>query len=655
MHDRRHPSEDAYPVKGDLAWHLAAILLVALLPAQLYFGRPVHLAPGTHRFVLVGLSSAYAVSAALLVALGVLRRARPTVLEAVTTVLAALGVLFLLVVLQPRDYSRGVVIVSTGLSVVLVAVPSLLFARAPALRKGAMGSAGLLIVATLILGGLTRDALEGRPLLGRVMAGLAEPSTSRSFTPSMLYNLEFTTLRNHFENDIAGGGISTVDAGLFVMGGDGSAWFVDDLSADSLITRSLAIRAPQNREAWESRDGTTTTPTFFRVTDVLSLPSSDSGGFELLVAHSYWNPDEACSTMRVSASRWASTEELVAAASATWTTVFETSPCTALESEGQGGRLVALDANTILLSLGDFDYDGVKHPERYGQDEGVDYGKTIAIDRTTGASRHYTSGHRNPQGLLRASNGQLWATEHGPRGGDELNLLREGANYGWPVATYGTAYFQWGWPIASEPGSHEGFEAPFHSWLPSIGISNLTEVEGDRFPAWRGDLIVGSLRNQSLWRVRIRRAATAYVEQIAAGIRVRDILQAPDGRLVLWSDDGDLVVVDQAGGGADADPSVEGGAATFAVNCGECHSIDRSGGTSVGPDLYGVLGRAVAGDPAYGYSPALAEMEGAWTRERLADFLREPTAFAEGTRMAIPGMRDERAIEGLLLYLETMR
>lgn len=641
-------------LKTDAAWHLLALVLVALLPAQLYFGRPVHLAPETHGFVLTGLSAAYLASALLLLLLTGLRRRRPSALECITTVLALHGILFLLVMLRPTDFSRGVVVVSTALSCGLAVTPTLLFGRGAGMRRGLTALAGVLLIATGVLGVTTRDALEGRPLLGRVMDELAEPSTTRTLTPSMLYNLEFATLRNHFDNEIPGGGIAAIGAGLFVMGGDGSAWFVDDLGADSLTTRSLAIRAPQNREAWASRDGTTTTPTFFRVTDVLVLPESDDG-FEVLVAHSYWDSDDRCSTMRVSSASWASTAELVGATRAEWTTLYETSPCTVLESEGQGGRLVALDDETLLLSLGDFDYDGVKNPERYGQEPGVDYGKTVTIDRATGIARHFTSGHRNPQGLFRSTSGAVWSTEHGPRGGDELNLLRLGGNYGWPVATYGTAYFQWGWPIAAEAGSHEGFDAPFHSWLPSIGISNLTEVTSDRFPGWQGDLVIGSLRNQSLWRVRIRDEATAYVEQIVVGVRIRDLIEAPDGRLVLWSDDGDLVFIDQAGGGAGAAPTVESGAATFAVNCSECHSIDRSGGASVGPDLYGIVGRPVAADRAYSYSPALAGLEGVWSRERLADFLRGPMAFAEGTRMAIPGMTDEAAIEGLLLYLETMR
>ena len=105
-----------------------------------------------------------------------------------------------------------------------------------------------------------------------------------------------------------------------------------------------------------------------------------------------------------------------------------------------GGRLLLLDANTLLLSLGDHGFSGIEGGAAYAQDPQAMYGKTLRIDLRTHAISFNTLGHRNPQGLYAAPDGRIWETEHAARGGDELNLLQPGANYGWPLVTYGTDY-----------------------------------------------------------------------------------------------------------------------------------------------------------------------------------------------------------------------
>lgn len=139
-------------------------------------------------------------------------------------------------------------------------------------------------------------------------------------------------------------------------------------------------------------------------------------------------------------------------------------------------------------------------------------------------------GNRNPQGLDRHPvTGALWETEHGPRGGDEINVIERGKNYGWPVITYGMNYG--GTPITSET-HREGMEQPAHHWTPSIAVCGIDFYEGSRFPEWKNDLMVTGLSAEVLQRVRTVDGKVTEVETLLRGQdRVRDAFSAPDGYL----------------------------------------------------------------------------------------------------------------------------
>lgn len=142
----------------------------------------------------------------------------------------------------------------------------------------------------------------------------------------------------------------------------------------------------------------------------------------------------------------------------------------------------------------------------------------------------WSLGHRNPQGLaVNPANGEVWESEHGPRGGDEVNFIRRGANYGWPEVTHGINYD--GTTIA-EKAEAPGFEPPAQHWTPSIAVSPLAFYSGDRFPTWKGSLFVGSLARQKLLRFEVRDGRVVHEEEIFSNLgRVRDIETGPDGLL----------------------------------------------------------------------------------------------------------------------------
>lgn len=150
----------------------------------------------------------------------------------------------------------------------------------------------------------------------------------------------------------------------------------------------------------------------------------------------------------------------------------------------------------------------------------------------------WSLGHRNQQGAaINPWTGAIWTHEHGPRGGDEINLPKPGRNYGWPLATHGINYN--GRPIPEATGETvEGSEAPHHVWLESPGISGMAFYDAERFPAWQHNLFIGALVDQSLIRLQLDGDAVVHDERLLKdlGARVRDVRLGPDGYLYLLTD-----------------------------------------------------------------------------------------------------------------------
>jgi glucose/arabinose dehydrogenase len=141
---------------------------------------------------------------------------------------------------------------------------------------------------------------------------------------------------------------------------------------------------------------------------------------------------------------------------------------------------------------------------------------------------------------LHPGTGELWATEHGPQGGDELNVVLAGKNYGWPLLTYGRNYGL-GTRIGDE-GPKAGFEQPLKHWLPvSVAPSGLAFLTSDRYPGWKGNLFIGTLRSQSLIRLQLDGRQVLQEEELLTGLRarIRDVRQGPDGYLYVVTDSAD--------------------------------------------------------------------------------------------------------------------
>jgi glucose/arabinose dehydrogenase len=209
-----------------------------------------------------------------------------------------------------------------------------------------------------------------------------------------------------------------------------------------------------------------------------------------------------------------------------------------------GGRMVFDRDGYLYLTVGERGQrDDAQDLSRPGgsvmrlRDDGAVPEDNPFVGRDGARAEIFTYGHRNPQGMARhPETGAIWIHEHGARGGDEVNILRAGRNYGWPVISYGTHYSGEKIGVGTRK---EGMEQPLHYWVPSIAPSGMAFYTGDRFPGWRGDLFVGGLIGQVLVRLALDGTKVTREERLLEDRlgRIRDVRAGPDGYLYLTTDE----------------------------------------------------------------------------------------------------------------------
>ena len=209
-----------------------------------------------------------------------------------------------------------------------------------------------------------------------------------------------------------------------------------------------------------------------------------------------------------------------------------------------GGRIVFDQAGFLYLTLGDRgDKDRAQKLNDHAgsvirlHDDGRVPEDNPFVKRVGALAEKWTLGNRNMQGAaVHPQTGQLWTHEHGPQGGDEVNVMRSGLNYGWPVITYGVNY-----GLGTKIGVGQakvGLEQPLHAWVPSIAPSGMAFVSGSHFPQWQGNLLVGALRGQMLVRLTLDGEKVLGEERLLQGrSRLRDVRMGPDGFVYLLTDE----------------------------------------------------------------------------------------------------------------------
>ena len=220
-----------------------------------------------------------------------------------------------------------------------------------------------------------------------------------------------------------------------------------------------------------------------------------------------------------------------------WT--FEINHCEENFNSHQAGGRIQPFKEGYLLTVGDF-----KLPEDFGYEitEDSHLSKILLIDRDWNATI-FSSGHRNPQGLA-IHNETIFSSEHGPFGGDEVNIIEEGKNYGWPSSAYG---FTYGLENIYELDHDLGFQEPIYFFTPSIGISEVAFYNQDEFPRWNDFLMVSSLKNMTLYTVKLdaSQRSVIHVGELYIGERIRDFTIAVNGELFLAGDLGSLIIINR--------------------------------------------------------------------------------------------------------------
>lgn len=230
-----------------------------------------------------------------------------------------------------------------------------------------------------------------------------------------------------------------------------------------------------------------------------------------------------------------------------------------------GSRLAFRGDKTLFVTLGERQQDDPSNPTTLNAQSPANHlGKVVRIDRDglfpadnpdfgpNAQPGLWSIGHRNPQGaVIHPKTGELWLTEHGPQGGDELNRIVPGRNYGWPIRSYGCPYGST--PADSSCWVGGGIHAPTYVepvtyWVPySIAPAGLTFYTGDKFPEWQGQALLGALAGTALWRVELNGSTVVQREELfkSLGERIRCVRQGPDGWIYLLTDSGKLLRVER--------------------------------------------------------------------------------------------------------------
>jgi aldose sugar dehydrogenase len=482
-----------------------------------------------------------------------------------------------------------------------------------------------------------------------------------------------------------GGAIGRVGSKLLFATPEGHLGY---LTAEGTL-HLMGVRVPMNEEALREHP-IAGHPRFdiqyIRVNGMLALDAGPSR-HRILVSHHHYG--DGCVDFRVSALTVEVREGGLEPLTADMAPVFIAEPCIGFRRDAKipfsghqaGGRMVPFADGRVLLSIGDHQFDGTHGmpepmppgmPEEraFPMDPRVSLGKVLLLDPRTGEAEIFATGMRNPQGLLRDIEGRVWQTEHGPRGGDELNLIERGGNYGWPEVSLGIDYDGGPWPFNTAQGRHDGYIEPRFAWVPAIGVSNLVQARGGHFPLWEGDLLVTSLLRMTVFRLRTRGDRVVYSEPMEIGERIRDIAVLEDGRIALYADSANAILILRNGSGAGStrstgDPAPDTivwrgeveladseGALVYQASCAACHSL--RGDNEIGPPLDGVMGRAVGRAEGFAYSAALREAKASWTRRHMAAYVRDPQSAYPGTHMTAVRLSDPE-IEALLTFLEAQQ
>lgn len=221
---------------------------------------------------------------------------------------------------------------------------------------------------------------------------------------------------------------------------------------------------------------------------------------------------------------------------------FNSKPCVPISAvQHASGRIATIDKKSLYLTVGDLGYTEIGNRDKRG-----DLGSVFKISASKVVK--ISSGHRNAQGILRIGK-DLYISEHGPRGGDELNLIETGGDYGWPFVTYGEPYSSGDYVKPTNTGTHEGYIKPLYNWVPSVAPTELIQLPASKFwGPWSSYIVMGTLKDEALIFIEmLDRRQVGKVVKVNVNERVRDLDLSIGGSIIATTDSGKLLVINLAG------------------------------------------------------------------------------------------------------------
>lgn len=326
--------------------------------------------------------------------------------------------------------------------------------------------------------------------------------------------------------NIRGPALALLSDDTVILGGgrSGGEVFIWKPTSKNLIRTGSFI--PSTRRMIDSR---------FAINDIAVLSESASSA-RLLISYPRLNASRSCVEIAV--------DELTldrnrdkARFIAQW---FVSKPCVPVSAvQHTAGRFEVIDKNSVYLTVGDLGFTRIGDRKKRG-----DLGSVFKLTART--AEKISQGHRNPQGIVLYNNDTLMVSEHGPRGGDELNIVKKGNDYGWPFVTYGQPYGAGDYVKPTKTGTHEGFVKPITYWVPSIAPTELVQLPNQGWGDWNSALVLGTLREEVLVFIALnQKLEVTSTQQIDVGQRVRDLDVLSDGSLIMSTDAGNLITANK--------------------------------------------------------------------------------------------------------------
>ena len=340
-----------------------------------------------------------------------------------------------------------------------------------------------------------------------------------------IQSIETPTAQVRGSNGERGAALARLADGRLLLGGGstGLTLFLYDLPTQKQTTIGRAGTAAERLN--DSR---------FAITDIAVLTQTADTA-QLLISYPRYNSARDCVTVVVYSYQANFGAQPGLKRGKLW---FQSNPCVPVGAvQHAAGRLEVIDSKHAYLTIGDLGYAEIGDKTKRGTLGSV---MKISANKVTQIS----SGHRNAQGIVLIGK-DLYTSEHGPRGGDELNLIQQGIDYGWPIVTYGERYSFGDYVKPTNPGSHNGFRKPLSYWVPSVAPTELIQLPtASTWGEWSSSIVMGTLREESLIFIQMKnKRVVGQMQTVNVDERIRDLDLTKDGLIIATTDSGKLLLI----------------------------------------------------------------------------------------------------------------